>query len=196
MMREFQTARHVLATDGVWGLHWTGLRRVLHRCDSEGRYQLLWESRRWLVNNGSRCYQACVFARQHHTLSILNKHPEIRTKRPWESRRLSWAELAACHVQDLANYSPGWAEPIHVTYRGYDIYSNPSTTRGGLEVLMGLNLLEGWDISSYGDPNHPMVLHLQVGDLQSSCTTSAVCPYDSTVYCHVPSHTGMHMLLV
>ena len=54
------------------------------------------------------------------------------------------------------------AAPIHTTYRGYDIYSNPSTTRGGLEVLMGLNLLEGWDIGSYGDPNHPMVLHLQV----------------------------------
>ena len=67
-----------------------------------------------------------------------------------------------CRVQDLANYSPGWAEPIHTTYRGYDIYSNPSTTRGGMEVLMGLNLLEGWDIASYGDPNHPMVLHLQV----------------------------------
>lgn len=142
------------------------------------------------------CSHVSITLLSKFALSILNKHPEIRTKRPWESRRLSWAELAACHVQDLANYSPGWAEPIHVTYRGYDIYSNPSTTRGGLEVLMGLNLLEGWDISSYGDPNHPMVLHLQVGDLQSSCTTSAVCPYDSTVYCHVPSHTGMHMLLV
>jgi gamma-glutamyltranspeptidase/glutathione hydrolase len=70
--------------------------------------------------------------------------------------------LTLCRVQDLANYSPGWAEPIHTTYRGYDIYSNPSTTRGGMEVLMGLNLLEGWDIASYGDPNHPMVLHLQV----------------------------------
>jgi hypothetical protein len=38
-----------------------------------------------------------------------------------------------------------------------------------MEVLMGLNLLEGWDIASYGDPNHPMVLHLQV-------TVAAICP--------------------
>ena len=41
-------------------------------------------------------------------------------------------------MEDLAGYSPGWSTPIHTTYRGYDIYSNPSTTRGGFEVLMGL----------------------------------------------------------
>ena len=38
-------------------------------------------------------------------------------------------------MEDLAGYSPGWSTHIHTTYRGYDIYSNPSTTRGGFEVL-------------------------------------------------------------
>ena len=64
-------------------------------------------------------------------------------------------------MEDLAGYSPGWSTPIHTTYRGYDIYSNPSTTRGGFEVLMGLNLVEGWDIGAMDGPNDPRVLHLQ-----------------------------------
>ena len=37
---------------------------------------------------------------------------------------------------DLAAYEPQWTEPLHTSYRGYDVYSNPSTSRGGCEVLM------------------------------------------------------------
>ncbi|MET0289107.1 MAG: gamma-glutamyltransferase, partial [Pseudoxanthomonas sp.] len=43
--------------------------------------------------------------------------------------------------RDLAAYHPQWAAPLHTTYRGYDIYANPSVTRGGIEVLMQLNLI-------------------------------------------------------
>ena len=35
---------------------------------------------------------------------------------------------------------PQWQEPVHTTYRGYDIYSNPATSRGGIELVMQLNL--------------------------------------------------------
>ena len=49
---------------------------------------------------------------------------------------------------DFAAYEPIWAEPVHTTYRGYDVYSSPTTSRGGLEVTMQLNLVEGFDLAS------------------------------------------------
>ncbi|MCC6927588.1 MAG: gamma-glutamyltransferase family protein [Gemmatimonadaceae bacterium] len=51
---------------------------------------------------------------------------------------------------DLAAYTPEWTAPLHTTYRGFDVYSNPSTSRGGFEVLMQANLVEGFDLSKGG----------------------------------------------
>ena len=51
---------------------------------------------------------------------------------------------------DLAAYAPEWTEPLHTTYRGYDVYSNPATSRGGFEVLMGANLIEAVDLKAAG----------------------------------------------
>jgi len=62
---------------------------------------------------------------------------------------------------DLAAYRPEWQEPVHVTYRGYDVYSNPATSRGGIELAMQLNLLEGFDIAKMG-ANSPEALHLLI----------------------------------
>ena len=59
---------------------------------------------------------------------------------------------------DLAAYSPEWTEPLHTTYRGYDVYSNPSTSRGGFEVLMQASLVEGFDLSKSGAAS----LHAQI----------------------------------
>ncbi len=59
---------------------------------------------------------------------------------------------------DLAAYEPKWTEPMHTTYRGYDVYSNQSTSRGGFEVLMGANLIEGLDMKSFG-PGSAKSLH-------------------------------------
>jgi gamma-glutamyltranspeptidase / glutathione hydrolase len=59
---------------------------------------------------------------------------------------------------DLAAYEPQWTEPLHTTYRGYDVYSNPSTSRGGFEVLMQANLVEGYDLKSFG-PGSAKTLH-------------------------------------
>ncbi len=60
---------------------------------------------------------------------------------------------------DFAAYEPIWAEPVHTTYRGYDVYSSPTTSRGGLEVVMQLNLIEGFDVASLGH-NSAETLHL------------------------------------
>ena len=53
-------------------------------------------------------------------------------------------------MEDFARYEPIWAEPVHTAYRGYDVYTSPPTSRGGLEVAMQLNLVEGFDLRSLG----------------------------------------------
>ena len=63
-------------------------------------------------------------------------------------------------LADLAAYQARWETPLHTTYRGYDVYSNASTSRGGFEVLMQLNLLEGFDLAGV-KPGSPQALHLQ-----------------------------------
>jgi gamma-glutamyltranspeptidase / glutathione hydrolase len=62
---------------------------------------------------------------------------------------------------DLAAFRAEWQEPVHVTYRGYDVYSNPPTSRGGVELAMQLNLVEGFDLAAMG-PNSPEALHLLI----------------------------------
>jgi gamma-glutamyltranspeptidase/glutathione hydrolase len=62
---------------------------------------------------------------------------------------------------DLAAYKPEWQEPVHTTYRGYDVYSNPATSRGGIELVMQLNLVEGFDVAKLG-VNSPEALHLMI----------------------------------
>jgi gamma-glutamyltranspeptidase/glutathione hydrolase len=51
---------------------------------------------------------------------------------------------------DVASFRAEWQEPLHTTYRGYDIYTNPSTSRGGFEVAMQLNLIESFDVKGLG----------------------------------------------
>ena len=60
---------------------------------------------------------------------------------------------------DFASYEPAWTEPVRTTYRGYDVYSSPPTSRGGLEVTMQLNVIEGFDLASY-ERNSADALHL------------------------------------
>jgi gamma-glutamyltranspeptidase/glutathione hydrolase len=62
---------------------------------------------------------------------------------------------------DLAAYRPEWQEPVHVAYRGFDVYSNPATSRGGIELAMQLNLVEGFDLAKMG-ANSPEALHVLI----------------------------------
>ncbi len=70
-------------------------------------------------------------------------------------------------ASDLAAYAPEWTQPLHTTYRGYDIYSNPATSRGGFEVLMGANLIEGVDMKAAG-ANSPAALHAVIEAIKIS----------------------------
>ena len=60
---------------------------------------------------------------------------------------------------DFASYQPVWTEPVRTAYRGYDVYSSPPTSRGGLEVTMQLNVIEGFDMASL-EHNSADALHL------------------------------------
>ncbi|MFY0535206.1 gamma-glutamyltransferase [Nannocystis pusilla] len=75
-----------------------------------------------------------------------------------EMERFFEANGGLLTAADLAAYSPQWAEPLVTSYRGYDVYSNPATSRGGFEVLMGANLLAAVDLKAAG-PGSPATLH-------------------------------------
>jgi gamma-glutamyltranspeptidase/glutathione hydrolase len=68
---------------------------------------------------------------------------------------------------DLAAVKPEWNEPLHITYRGYDIYSNTSSSRGGYELEMALNLVEPYDLAKMGNQS-PEALHLEMEAIKIS----------------------------
>ena len=61
---------------------------------------------------------------------------------------------------DLAAHEGEWGEPLATSYRGYTVYETPAPTQG-LAALLGLNILEGFDLAQY--PVHSAEhLHLLV----------------------------------
>ncbi len=61
--------------------------------------------------------------------------------------------------EDLAAYEAKERTPLHGTYRGYDLYSMPPPSSGGTALIEMLNILEGFDLKSYGH-NSATYLHL------------------------------------
>ncbi|MGH7450240.1 MAG: gamma-glutamyltransferase, partial [bacterium] len=60
---------------------------------------------------------------------------------------------------DLANYQAKERQPIHGTYRGYDVYSMCPPSSGGTALVEMLNILEGFDLREYGHSS-AQYLHL------------------------------------
>ena len=60
---------------------------------------------------------------------------------------------------DFAGYQPEWTEPATTTYRGYEIHGPAAPARGGVEVLLALDVLDGFDLASM-EPGSADVLHL------------------------------------
>jgi gamma-glutamyltranspeptidase / glutathione hydrolase len=54
-------------------------------------------------------------------------------------------------ADDLANYDVKEREPIRGTYRGYDVISAPPPSSGGIALVEILNILEGYDLSKFGN---------------------------------------------
>lgn len=60
---------------------------------------------------------------------------------------------------DLANYQAKERQPIHGTYRGYEIYSMCPPSSGGTAVVEMLNILEGFNLREYG---HSSAQHIHL----------------------------------
>lgn len=51
---------------------------------------------------------------------------------------------------DLENYKVVWREPSHGSYRGYDVWSMPAPSSGGIVLVEMLNMIEPYDIKELG----------------------------------------------
>src|SRR5438309_3232016 len=60
--------------------------------------------------------------------------------------------------EDFAEYTAEVETPVSISYRGYQVYKNPSASQGPAE-LIALNLLEGYDLKALGH-NSPDFLHI------------------------------------
>ena len=67
-------------------------------------------------------------------------------------------------VQDFTKYNARWAEPLHTTYRDYDLYSQ-RPGGSGMTVLQALNILEQFDVAAL-EHNSPEFVHLVVEALK------------------------------
>jgi gamma-glutamyltranspeptidase/glutathione hydrolase len=63
--------------------------------------------------------------------------------------------------EDLARYQPVIRQPIRGTYRGYQIYSIPPPSSGGVHLIQMLNILEQFPMRSLGH-NTAKSIHLMV----------------------------------
>ncbi len=60
---------------------------------------------------------------------------------------------------DLGRYQAKWRDPVHLTYRGYTIYSMPPPSSGGVTMGELLNILEGYDsLPRFGTPAYVHVV--------------------------------------
>ena len=62
-------------------------------------------------------------------------------------------------LEDFANYDIHVTEPVHGTYRGYDIYSSNLPSSGGTIIIEMLNILEHFDVAAL-DIESPAYFHL------------------------------------
>lgn len=53
-------------------------------------------------------------------------------------------------LEDLNNYVAREREPLHSTYRGYEVISMPPPSSGGAVLIEMLNILEGYDLRTLG----------------------------------------------
>jgi gamma-glutamyltranspeptidase / glutathione hydrolase len=113
------------------------------------------ESRRIFLRDGNYYHPGEIFRQPElaRTLERLAKDPDTLYHGAM-ARELA----AAIHqggglvtAEDLAAYEVKEREPIHGSYRGYDIISAPPPSSGGVALVEILNILEGFDLAKLGN---------------------------------------------
>ncbi len=87
--------------------------------------------------------------------------------------------------QDLARYRALERKPLHGTYRGYDVYSVPPPSSGGVALIEMLNILEGYDLASTGH-NSALYLHLLTEAMRAAYRDRAIYLGDPDFNPHMP----------
>lgn len=80
---------------------------------------------------------------------------------PFAGKLEQWMEThgGIMTAADLRDYKPKKREPVKSTYRGYQVFSFPPPSSGGVHVIQILNMLETRDVPSM-QPNGAEFLHL------------------------------------
>jgi gamma-glutamyltranspeptidase/glutathione hydrolase len=87
---------------------------------------------------------------------------------------------------DLADYHANVREPIHGTYRGYDVYGPPPPSSGGTCLVEMLNILENFDLRKHGRWS-PRTLHLMIEAMRRAYCDRARHLGDPA-YTKIPAH--------
>lgn len=67
--------------------------------------------------------------------------------------------------EDLAKYQPVIRQPVKGDYRGYEIYSMPPPSSGGVHLIQLLNILEKFPLQSFGH-NSDRTIHLMAESMK------------------------------
>lgn len=70
-------------------------------------------------------------------------------------------------AEDLKQYKVHWRKPVRGTFKGYEVYSMPPPSSGGVHVVQFLNMLENDKLSEAGFLS-ARALHLEASALQSA----------------------------
>ena len=92
---------------------------------------------RLLASGGQRAFYTGPLARA--VVDAVN-HPPMHGSATVRAGQMTLA--------DLANYEARIRQPVHSTYRGYDLYGMAEPSSGGVAVAEALNILEGYDLAS------------------------------------------------
>ena len=119
------------------------------------------ESRRIFQRNGDYYNPGEIFRQPDlaHTLQRISENPD-----DFYHGALA-RELAAAlqkggglvTVEDLAHYEIKEREPVHGTYRGFEVISAPPPSSGGIVLIESLNILEGYDLARMQSRSAPSV---------------------------------------
>ncbi len=80
-------------------------------------------------------------------------------------------------LRDLARYRPIWREALRGSYRGYEVYTLPPPSGGGIQVLQMLTLLEPFDFPPQ-EAGSAATFHLQAEAMRMSFAERATCLTD------------------